>query len=177
MALKSGTMSSLKIPKTTLYKTSKFLDHVAYNKGAEYGYTSGRRKTASTSAIGLLCRMYLGWKHDRPALVSGVKKLSKIGPSKRNRYYNSSATQVMRHFGGDPWDQWNAVMRDSLVDSQVKTGHAAGSWYIGGGNGSGPGGRLYCTAMSCMILEVYYRHLPIYRKRSVQDGAIVEVKE
>jgi hypothetical protein len=30
-------------------------------------------------------------------------------------------------------------------------------------------GRLYCTALSTMILEVYYRHLPIYQNQSVQE--------
>ena len=30
--------------------------------------------------------------------------------------------------------------------------------------GSARGGRLYATAMATMILEVYYRHLPFYRR-------------
>ena len=29
------------------------------------------------------------------------------------------------------------------------------------------GGRLYNTAMAVMILEVYYRHMPLYGKRAV----------
>ena len=31
------------------------------------------------------------------------------------------------------------------------------------------GGRLYCTAMAAMILEVYYRYLPIYREQSIEE--------
>jgi len=36
------------------------------------------------------------------------------------------------------------------------------------------GGRLYCTSMAAMILEVYYRHLPIYRKRSTDDDFSID---
>jgi hypothetical protein len=81
-------------------------------------------------------------------------------------YYNYYATQVLHHFAGDRWQAWNLKMRDGLVASQEKKGHARGSWFM-----NDPfvdrGGRLYCTAMATMILEVYYRHLPIYREDSV----------
>jgi hypothetical protein len=57
-----------------------------------------------------------------------------------------------------------------LVNSQAKAGHEAGSWYMPGGDlGSREGGRLYCTSMATMVLEVYYRHLPIYRKKSTEE--------
>jgi hypothetical protein len=32
------------------------------------------------------------------------------------------------------------------------------------------GGRLYCTAMAAMILQVYYRNLPIYREASSTEA-------
>ena len=32
-----------------------------------------------------------------------------------------------------------------------------------------PGGRLYCTALATMILEVYYRHMPLYTDLSTKD--------
>jgi hypothetical protein len=60
------------------------------------------------------------------------------------------------------------MMRDQLVHGQAKVGHEKGSWYFSGDNGSAPGGRLYCTAMAAMILEVYYRHMPLYRSDSVE---------
>ena len=72
----------------------------------------------------------------------------------------------MHHVGGDAWAEWNARMRPLLVESQVTHGHAAGSWNpVGRGNEGGHadrGGRLYMTALAVCILEVYYRHLPLY---------------
>ena len=89
--------------------------------------------------------MYLGWNHDRPALVQGVIFLSETGPSladskpySNNIYYDYYATQVLHHFGGDLWLVWNAAMRDYLVATQSQSGHSAGSWYFEAPNG-GPG--------------------------------------
>ena len=36
------------------------------------------------------------------------------------------ATQVMHHYGGEPWKQWNSVMRDQLPKSQVRKGRETG---------------------------------------------------
>ncbi|GAB6164554.1 terpene cyclase/mutase family protein [Thermostilla marina] len=167
MALKSAHMGYLQVPPTTIEKAMRFLDSVQSNNGANYGYVSPGSGEATT-AIGLLCRMYLGWKHDHPALAQGVKWLSNRGPSKNNMYYDYYATQVMRHWEGEEWKKWNAEMRDYLVESQATQGHEAGSWFFKQ-NHSEKGGRLYCTAMATMILEVYYRHLPIYRKQSTTE--------
>jgi hypothetical protein len=167
MALKSGHMAYLQIPPITVQKAFRFLDSVQANSGANYGYTDPGSGLATT-AIGLLCRMYLGWKRDNPALERGVEWLSQKGPS-NNMYHNYYATQVMRHWEGEQWTKWNAVMRDQLVNSQDKRGHEEGSWAGGNDHGATRGGRLYTTAMSAMVLEVYYRHLPIYRKQSTEE--------
>jgi len=170
MALKSGHMAYLRIPPITVKKAFVYLDTVQANSGANYGYTDPG-SGAATTAIGLLCRMYLGWKKENPALERGIKWVSAQGPSKGNMYYNYYATQVMRHREGDPWTKWNNVMRDQLVNSQAQKGHETGSWHMGAGgdHGSKRGGRLYCTSMATMVLEVYYRHLPIYRKQSTEE--------
>jgi hypothetical protein len=78
-------------------------------------------------------------------------------------YFNYYATQVMHQWGGEEWTKWNNVMRERLVQTQKKTGHAAGSWDLADPHG-GTGGRLYMTCLATMTLEVYYRHLPIYEK-------------
>ena len=79
----------------------------------------------------------------------------------------------MRHWEGDEWKNWNKPIRDWLVSTQVQEGPEAGSWYMGGGHAD-RAGRLYCTAMATMVLEVYYRHLPIFRKQSTEEDFPVE---
>ena len=59
-------------------------------------------------------------------------------------------------------------MRSHLIKTQSldEERHDYGSWsFTGNDHGLSQGGRLYCTAMSAMILEVYYRHMPLYRQK------------
>jgi len=167
MALKSGHMAYLRVPPATIRGATKFLNFVQDNSGASYGYTVPGKGQATT-AVGLLCRMYLGWDHEEPALQRGVATLARMGPS-NNMYYNYYASQVMRHYGGEQWDAWNVQMRDRLVKTQEKKGHATGSWFLSKSGHADRGGRLYCTSMAAMILEVYYRHMPIYGTQAAEE--------
>ncbi|MBN2217563.1 MAG: hypothetical protein JW719_09315, partial [Pirellulales bacterium] len=175
MALKSGHMAYLIVPPLTIKKASAFLDSVQSSSGANYGYLGPGEgvETEATTAIGLLCRMYLGWEKNNPDLEHGISWVGRRGPNE-NLYYDYYATQVMHHWEGEPWKKWNNVMRDALVKSQSKTGHEAGSWFFSDEENRSArhnkiGGRLYSTAMAAMILEVYYRHMPIYAKQSAES--------
>jgi hypothetical protein len=165
MALKSGNMAYLSVNPATVKNAIKFLDSVEEDSGAFYGYRAPGKGLGTTS-VGLLCRMYLGWKKENPALERGVEFLAKKGPT-NDLYYDYYATQIMHHVEGDVWQAWNTKMKKMLLDAQAKQGHEAGSWHKGveGGHGAHAAGRLYCTSLATMILEVYYRHLPIYRNQ------------
>lgn len=172
MALKSGKMGNLVVPNSTFAGADRFLNYVSSNNGAYYGYDKPTAKVdgrQATIAVGLLCRMYMGWPKEHPGMEEGVKFLSKRGPSLGDLYYSYYATQVLRHHGGAEWEKWNKKMRDELVKSQEQEGHAAGSWYTGKGGHAEKGGRLYATSLATMILEVYYRHMPLYSERSAAD--------
>jgi hypothetical protein len=165
MALKSGQMARLEVPTPTLYLVQRFLDSVQSEGGARYGYMTPQPRD-TTTAIGLLCRMYTGWQPDHPGLQKGVAYLSQWGPSEDNMYFNYYATQVLHHWGGSDWEKWNRKLRDHLIATQATNSHEAGSWYFSGGQGQ-VGGRLYNTALAVMTLEVYYRYMPLYRQQAV----------
>ena len=117
------------------------------------------------TAEALLCRVYLGWQRDRPALRMGLDHLLENASPRRgsiDMYYWYYATQVFHHYGGSRWNRWNSAMRDRLVAAQDRRGHTAGSWRPQAHHDPS-GGRLYMTALSVCTLEVYYRHLPIFR--------------
>lgn len=166
MALQSARAAGLKVPDSTLDRASEYLDGASSQEKALYGYQRGSGPTAAMTAEGLLCRVYLGWRRDEPALHKGLQWLHDTQmPSANNPniYYWYYGTQTMHHYGGTMWDDWNFKMRDILVQSQQKEGHAAGSWIPRDPHGDA-GGRIYMTALSICTLEVYYRHLPIFRK-------------
>ncbi len=177
MAMKSGYMAKVRVPTSSVIGASKFLDSVQDGDyGSIYHYMPDKSRPENairaTTSIGLLCRMYLGWDRNHPGIAEGVTQLGNWQPSignATNMYYNYYATQVMHHYGGQPWRDWNRVMRDHLVKTQAKDGHQKGSWHFTGDHGGTAGGRLYFTTLAAMTLEVYYRYLPIYKQRSVEE--------
>ncbi|QDV14693.1 hypothetical protein CA51_46030 [Rosistilla oblonga] len=168
MALKSGHMGHLVVPPNTVRGASLFLDRVSADNGVYYGYTAPQKKP-STTAVGLLCRMYLGWDKEHPSLKKGVDYLAKIGLNKNDAYHNYYSAQVLRQYGGPQWDAFNKEMSEWLVETQESQGHAIGSWYFKSGHTGGRGGRLAITALCTMTLEVYYRHLPLYAEAAAED--------
>jgi hypothetical protein len=168
MALKSAQMAQLQVPRETIYLAEKFLDSVQKNDGAYYGYMKPDQAPTPT-AVGLLMRMYLGWPREDDRLTRGTAYLEKMGPSRTDMYFNFYATQVLHHYRGPGWPKWNQTLRDRLVATQARRGHEHGSWYFADKHGQA-GGRLYTTAMCVMILEVYYRYLPLYEQRTVAGG-------
>jgi len=167
MALKSARLARLDVSPEVFTRVGKFLDGVQREEGAVYGYQKPD-KAAVPTAVGLLGRMYLGWPREDSRLARGAGYLERLGPSRTDMYFNYYATQVLHHYEGSGWDAWNAILRDRLIATQSRRGHEHGSWYFHDEHGKS-GGRLYTTAMCVMILEVYYRHMPLYGRRAVQE--------
>jgi hypothetical protein len=166
MALQSALAANLSVPAETLELAGQFLDRVQHRDGALYAYLPDDNPSAPMTAEGLLSRIYLGWKRSHPSLVDGVNWMLDRHPPDIDQpdiYYWYYATQTMHHFGGAPWERWNLRMRDVLVATQETRGHRAGSW-----SPAGPlvnrGGRIYMTSLAICCLEVYYRHLPLFRQ-------------
>jgi hypothetical protein len=117
------------------------------------------------TAEGMLCRLYSGTASDDRALTNAAEYLLLQSPprmAESNMYYWYYGTQVMHHLGGSRWKRWNDRMRKILVDLQVQTGHQTGSW-TPRNHPDTSGGRVYMTALAVCTLEVYYRHLPLYK--------------
>ena len=90
------------------------------------------------------------------------------GPSKTDLYFNYYANQVMFHYRLEGWTGWNHRLSGYLVRTQAKLGHEMGSWYFEDPYAQ-EAGRHYVTCMAIMILEVYYRHMPLYQQRSIDE--------
>jgi len=172
MALQSASSPDLglTVPEETLKLADYYLDLAQAKGGSRYNYQPGGGEgTFTMTAEGLLCRMYLGWHREDPRLVGGVDWLIKdFMPTKgaKNIYYWYYATQTLHHFGGPRWEKWNAEMRDILVDLQEETGDNAGSWSPAGFQWQA-GERVYVTSLAICTLEVYYRHLPLFKQLEI----------
>ncbi|MHC4400573.1 MAG: hypothetical protein ACYTG0_12930 [Planctomycetota bacterium] len=189
MALKSAQMAGLDVPDGVMDKVGRWLDLAQAEDGSQYVYNphaadtddqrEGRVPNLAMTAEGLLMRLYLGWGRDHPGMAAGADHLKanlpEIDPRNRrarDAYYWYYATQVMFQMQGEHWKAWNGRMRPLLEESQVQQGPLAGSWHP---NRPVPdrwahaGGRLYVTTMHLLMLEVYYRHLPLFKTLTSDD--------
>lgn len=184
MALKSARMAGIEVPSPVFLRIEDYLDTVSRaesmsdkDRGSRYVYESSdifnRESIPTMTAVGLLCRQYLGWPLDERRLESGTSFLLTHKPEwrrgKTNLYYWYYATQVLLHNGGPNWPRWNLVMRELLPEHQEKRGPEKGSWDSRQDLPWGAsGGRLYTTCFAIYTLEVYYRHLPLYQQRATK---------
>jgi hypothetical protein len=165
MALKSGEMAGLAVPPKTIELLGSWLRRVEANQpvGGLFGYTD-RGPRPSMTAEGLLCLQFMGVDRNDPRMRAGADYLMKHLPNRnqaRTSYYWYYATQVMYHMQGKYWLAWNEPLRKTLVETQQTAGQLAGTWNPAD-NWETQGGRIYSTAMKLLVLEVYYRHLPLY---------------
>ena len=189
LAIRSGQLAGLMIEKDPLVRASRFVDSCAAGppeaRKSRYAYMPPSEEnpkpqaTPSLTAAGLLTRQYLGWRKEMPDLVAGVRYLMENLPPESGTslgpiYYYYYATQVLHHMEGGEFDLWNHRMREHLIRTQIRQGHKAGSWDPQGTDWGKQGGRLYATSMALLTLEVYYRHLPLYRTVFEEQKTVVE---
>lgn len=192
-AIRSGQLAGLMIPKEPLLRAQRFVDSCACGPAemirTRYCYdprAEEKQPKLSMTAAGLLTRQYLGCRKDDRELVAGCEYLVQNLPPENATalgqiYYYHYATQVLHHMEGPEFDLWNYRMREHLIRTQAKEGCKAGSWDPEGTDWGSRGGRIYATGLAIMTLQVYYRHLPLYRPivRTATGGGTLggEVKE
>ena len=168
MALKSAETAGIPMPETTRQGIIRYLQSVAsHGSGGLASYRPLEAPSRTMTAEAMLCWQFLGLSRDHPACDEAANYLLSappgVGPT--NFYYWYYGTLVMYQFQGDGWQRWNTAVATQLVGLQNKEGPLAGSWDPDSVWG-GYGGRIYSTALGAMCLEVYYRFLPVYGKRS-----------
>ena len=188
MALKSAQMAGLDVPVEAWDRVSHWLDTAQSANGSQYVYNphaldndaqrQGRLPSLAMTAEGLLMRFYLGRDIEHPHTIAGADHLAEHLPQLgtanrplRDTYYWYYATQVMFQMQGEHWKAWNERMRPLIVEAQELEGPLAGSWDPFSplpDRWASAGGRHYITALNLLMLEVYYRHLPLFR--TLSDG-------
>jgi prenyltransferase beta subunit len=179
MSLKSAAIAGVSIDPTVRQRMIGFLNSVRQgDNGGLFGYrrsvvVEGQETEPITpvmTAEALFCQQMLGYPRESAASREAVQYLLRNLPrlSQLNMYYWYYGTLAMYQYGGQPWEDWNSVVRDTLISQQRRDGQFAGSWDPNGPWGR-YGGRLYSTAISTMTLEVYYRLLPLYRMNEHGD--------
>ncbi|GIW80690.1 MAG: hypothetical protein KatS3mg105_2497 [Gemmatales bacterium] len=171
MALKSGEMAGLKVPEKTFAGAKRWFRSVESNQpvGGTFGYT-GRNASPAMTAQALLSLQLLGIKRDDKRMQAGAEYLLRHLPRRgaESSYYWYHATQVMFHLQGRHWQTWNSRLRDLLVSTQETKEGLAGSWDPRDSY-ERTGGRIMSTSLRILMLQVYYRHVPLYSQEFVAE--------
>ena len=166
MALKSAKEVGIAVPSQIQTGTLGWLSKVASGEsnGLARYQPSHYNVTPTMTAEAWVCRQFLGVGGPGPASSEAAEYLLAHGPKSGgyNLYYWYYGTLAMYQHGGPAWTRWNGEVRDEIVSRQRPQGHAAGSWDPDDSPYGSRGGRIYCTAMATLSLEVYYRYLRLY---------------
>jgi hypothetical protein len=163
LSLVSARYGGIKLRTNTMHDAKRFIKSLSHEGTYEFGYQSTRPQP-TTTAIGLCMLMYLGDSPFHTPYLHALSKMAERGPKKFDLYHDYYATMALHNARHPDWELWHKPLRDHLVRTQATTGHEKGSWHFKDTHGD-VGGRLYSTAMAAMILEVYYRYLPLYQNR------------
>jgi len=170
MGLKSAQLAGLKLPAESGAAASKFLWNM-YDAAGGFGYAAGHR-TPNMTAVGVLCQQFLGQGGDaRLRKALDYLKTQKADWASANGnwvlygwYY---ATQAMFQAGDKYWATWEPQIRKAFCSAQAEDGHWEPPPNSSREKDAGPA---YSTALGCLVLEVYYRYLPIYRDHEVHPS-------
>ncbi|TAH36894.1 MAG: hypothetical protein EYC70_07880 [Planctomycetota bacterium] len=136
-------------------------------------------KSESLTAVTLLCRQFTAprsmasWK-DHPDyetlrkqadLIARTPPLWDEAGGSIDLYYWYYATFAMYQWGGKHWEAWRGAIERALLPHQRKDGNFKGSWDPQADPWGDEGGRVYTTALSAIILEVYYRYARVLGAR------------
>lgn len=176
MALKSAQNTGFELSAGTITGIQRWLSAVEdRGRPGLYGYQPGDPVSESMTAEATFVRQLLGAPRDDASTQRALVMLSGVRPAwpeDANSYLWYYATLMHFHHGGEPWERWNAALRPVLLAGQEKSGPVAGSWPVAG-EWAEIGGRIYQTALCTLMLEVYYRYLPLHANPAPPDVAQV----
>jgi len=166
MAMKSAALSGVAVPRDAFNAGADWLEKVADpRRPGLYAYRPERDVTPSMTAEGMFIQQLLGHEASEPMMQASAEYILRHLPDwedEPNTYYWYYASLAMFQHGGDAWRTWNEALKRELVEHQRTDGRAGGSWDPQGNEWSMLGGRVYQTALCTLMLEVYYRYLPLY---------------
>jgi len=166
MAMKSASINGVGVPQEAFNAGEDWLDMIEKpNDSGHYAYRPEEDISPSMTAEGMFIRQLLGHVATEPKMQASAAYILKHLPDwdeDPNTYYWYYASLALFQHGGDAWRTWNAALSRELVDHQRTDGRAAGSWDPQGNQWSMLGGRVYQTSLCALMLEVYYRYLPLY---------------
>jgi hypothetical protein len=169
LLLQSASRAGVPVPAIHQSLMHKFLDSVTLHPSSGLAcyrprIVPGQSPSYAMTAEALACRRLLGFPYPSTAHQEAVDFLTATPPSSQsvNLYAWYYASLALVQEGDAQWEKWNDAMKSQLLPRQFTSGPQRGAW-PNDCPWSVYGGTVYSTSLSCLCLEVYYRHLPLLR--------------
>ncbi|MHC4093783.1 MAG: carboxypeptidase regulatory-like domain-containing protein, partial [Planctomycetota bacterium] len=172
MALSSAQTAGIEVPAEAFQSARAWLRRAEPQPGL-YAYRPKKPVTPTMTAEAMFVQQLLGARRNESHLQVSARFISRNFPDWEeglNTYNWYYTTLALFHYRGPSWSRWNEALTAELLEHQNTTGSRAGSWDPDG-KWAGVGGRVYQTALCTLMLEVYYRYLPMY---SLDQPVVVE---
>jgi uncharacterized protein YfaP (DUF2135 family) len=167
LALKSAREAGIAIPAPCVEQVRRYFNEREMGVDGRTDYLQPNTGTDAMTGVGMLARQFLLNEPHAPLIGEAANYLARraqqqwgnaAGATAGTDYYLwYNCTLAMYQAGGKPWEQWNPIIRDTLVRLQRHDGCERGSWDPDSGRGS-KGGRILSTALAILTLETYYRY-------------------
>ena len=167
MALQSARAANLTVPEETWQLADLYLDSVQHHGGSRYSYQAGGGPTGDdrrSPALPHVSGLDQGARRPSPRRRSGCREPRCPTTSTRTSTTGTTARRSCTTSAARSGKSGTCRCATSSCQSQETGGHAAGSWAPRSHDHASAGGRIYITSLSVCTLEVYYRHLPIFRQ-------------
>ena len=157
-ALRAARRCGFAIPKTPIRKAVAFVDKTPFCTCSEPCYGNDAARLVTLIAAG---------DYKNESLVPrGRKLLSDLKYDFKKLSYpvytHLYAAQALHYHGGREWTSYYEQIRDTLVRTQKRPRAGHGYWdrqYRG--HSRNKPGKVYATAVACLILQIPYRTLPM----------------
>jgi prenyltransferase beta subunit len=162
MALRAARDAGIKVEKDVIDKAIGYVRR-CQNPDGGFSYIAGSQGSGFARTAAGVCSLYYSGDYESESLKKGVDYLFRNmkaaisgGGEGHWHYGHYYGVQAMFQAGGKYWDAYYPAVRDYLVRQQRPDGSWAGMGYAPG--------NAYANAMSCIILQVPYRYLPVLQR-------------
>ena len=184
LALKTAKEAGFPVSDRCVEKVGRFFSYREMGENGRTGYDDRIPLTEATTGVGMLAQQFLLENPEGPLVKDAAEFLADYAERKwsdrkaeddnRDFYLWYNCTLAMFQAGGQPWQRWNPIVRDTIIGLQKHDGCARGSWDHDSKWGS-TGGRIYTTALAALTLEVYYRYASHVETTDSFPGPVTEI--
>ena len=162
MALRAARNAGIAVPASTIESAMQYVKKCQNEDGGfRYQLTGDPASAFPRSAAAAVSFYLAGWTEDQqisPTLnyLKRFEASPRLTPTTNPHYYYGQyyGVQAMWHTGKEEWKSWFPPIRDQLVQLQ----QPAGNW------ADQAQGKVYATAMACLVLQLPNQYLPIFER-------------